>query len=310
MTVINQVADIQKLLADPFEVSDIEWRVQRSGVMQSGGGWAIVIPYVTNRAIQQRLDDVFNVDGWENVFTETNDKKGYLCGLKVRFGDTWVTKWDASEYTQVEPLKGAISGAMKRAGVQLGIGRYLYNLDEEFVKCTPCNGRSGAKHNYIKLKAKGQQSGVDAEWKTPALPEWAMPSAKAENYIKQIEEAKSLNELKAVFTNAYKYSSSFNRKDLVKKFTECKDKKKVELEAGELKAELEQYAKIEAWMQKSIKDLIYSASNQSVLAAQKDKLKQELLDKFHGQNEQASDLVELLKNAYESKLSTFKKVTQ
>ena len=43
-------------LKNCFPAEDIEWRVQRSG--KTGKGyWAVVLAYVTNRAIQQRLDD-------------------------------------------------------------------------------------------------------------------------------------------------------------------------------------------------------------------------------------------------------------
>lgn len=301
--------DISKLLTDPFEASDIEWRVQRSGP-SSSGGWAIVVAYVTNRAVQQRLDDVFGVDGWENTFTATPDGKGYLCGIKALFGDKWVTKWDASEYTNVEPLKGAISGAMKRAAVQFGVGRYLYNLDEQWLKCSPVNSRYDVKHNYIKIKAKGGQGGFDCEWITPELPNWARPSAKAENYIAQMESAETLDELKAAFQNAYKYASSFNRKDLVKSFTDVKDQKKYSLDTQEMKSELEHYKKVEEWLQKSIKDLIHSAPNESVLVSSKNKLKRELEDKFHGQPESCSELTELLKHAFTAKSQTFKQGNQ
>ena len=309
MTVSKNIEDLQKLLADPFEISDIEWRVQRSGTSKHGG-WAVVIAYVTNRAVQQRLDDVFGIDGWENVFSETNDKKGYMCGIKARFGERWITKWDASEYTNIEPLKGAISGAMKRAAVQFGIGRYLYNLEEEWVKCAPVNSRFDAKHNYIKLKIKGAQSGTDAEWVTPTLPEWARPSAKAENYTKGMEAATDLEQLKEVFKNAYKYASSFNRKDLVKSFTATKDRKKAELETGELKQEVEHYAKTEKWLLKSVNDLITTAANESVLNQQVNKLKKQLLDKFRGEEDVANDLIEHLKKSYETRLNTLKGITQ
>lgn len=224
--------DYGRLLSDPFEEHDIEWRVQRSGAMPSGGsGWAIVIAYVTNRAVQQRLDDVFGVEGWENVYQKSEDGKGYLCGLKVKFGDTWVTKWDGAEYTNVEPLKGALSGAMKRAAVQLGIGRYLYNIDEQWVECTPVNSRRDCQHNFINIKVKGQQSGFPAQWATPKLQWWALPSVKAEQLMERMSNSKDLNELRQAFADAHKYATSFNRSDLLKKFSAFKDERKSALEA-------------------------------------------------------------------------------
>ena len=52
-------------------------------------------------------------------------------------------KWDAAENTQVEAVKGGRSGAMKRAAVQWGIGRYLYNLEEGFAQTSLDKSRDG-----------------------------------------------------------------------------------------------------------------------------------------------------------------------
>ena len=56
---------IQRELQQPFGQNDLEWRVQQAG--QSGDRvWARIIAYVTNRAIQTRLDDTVGVFGWKN----------------------------------------------------------------------------------------------------------------------------------------------------------------------------------------------------------------------------------------------------
>ena len=46
---------IQAELAKPFAPEDLEWRLQRA---DKDGRWGIAVPYVTNRAIQNRLDEV------------------------------------------------------------------------------------------------------------------------------------------------------------------------------------------------------------------------------------------------------------
>ena len=154
--------DLGKRLSDPFEATDVEWRVQQSGMTKQNKAWVMVIPYITSRGVQQRLDDVFGVTGWKNEFKETNDGKGYLCGIsfKTKEGE-WITKWDGAEYTSIEALKGALSNSTKRAAVQLGIGRYLYHLDVEFAKCQPLENRyqvtDGATHISIPLK-KGDKN--------------------------------------------------------------------------------------------------------------------------------------------------------
>ncbi|ELN7608627.1 recombinase, partial [Salmonella enterica] len=49
--------DLNKFDA-PFNPEDIEWRIQQSGKTRDGKVWAMVLAYVTNRAIMKRLDDV------------------------------------------------------------------------------------------------------------------------------------------------------------------------------------------------------------------------------------------------------------
>lgn len=167
-----------KQLAAPFAAADVEWRVQSSGAKQSGEVWARVIAYITNRAIMERLDEVCGAAGWRNEFRhEANG--AVLCGISIRvaFGNgesEWVTKWDGAENTDIEAVKGGLSGAMKRAGYQWGIGRYLYQLEEGFARV------SATGTHYAKTK-----DGTPFKWDAPALPLWALPggSGKAEGSL-------------------------------------------------------------------------------------------------------------------------------
>ncbi|HAP1567968.1 TPA: recombinase [Escherichia coli] len=119
---------------EPFSPEDIEWRIQQSGKTRDGKVWAMVLAYVTNRAIMKRLDDVCGKAGWRNEYRDIPNNGGVECGISIKIDSEWVTKWDAAENTQVEAVKGGRSGAMKRAAVQWGIGRYLYNLEEGFAQ--------------------------------------------------------------------------------------------------------------------------------------------------------------------------------
>ncbi|GLC27716.1 Rad52/Rad22 family DNA repair protein [Roseisolibacter agri] len=154
-------------LRDPFAPADIEWRVQTAGE-KNGKPWARVLAYVTNRAIMERFDEVVGPENWQNVYKE-GPAGGVVCGLSVRVQRAdgtadWVTKWDGAENTDVEPVKGGLSNAMKRAAVQWGIGRYLYDLEEGWANVTE-NGRFSAK----------TKDGKWFKWEPPALPEWATP---------------------------------------------------------------------------------------------------------------------------------------
>ena len=113
----------------PFPSADIEWRVGR---VFTGGEKGSILSYITARGIQDRLDDVFGVDGWDVDFQVQKDV-GVLCTLTCRYDTKVFKKCDGASFTPFEPLKGGISSALKRAAVQLGIGRYLYDLPEVVV---------------------------------------------------------------------------------------------------------------------------------------------------------------------------------
>ena len=167
--------DLSKL-KDPFPAKDIEWRVQRSGV-KNGNPWAMVLAYVTNRAIMDRLDEVCGPGKWKNYF-ETGPNGGVLCGIAIKYDDEWVTKWDGADNTEVTTnkkldtdtnIKGGLSASMKRAGSQWGIGRYLYNLDTGFASVSD-KGRFNGK-----AKDKDKKD-VYFKWDAPSLPKWALPT--------------------------------------------------------------------------------------------------------------------------------------
>lgn len=125
---------IQAGLAMPFAPDDLEWRLQRVIETRELG---IAVPYVTNRAIMSRLDDVVGPENWYNDFKPwhgAGGKEAQLCGISIRFGDEWITKWDGAEDSDIEPVKGGLSDSMKRAAVQWGIGgRVLYSMDTVWV---------------------------------------------------------------------------------------------------------------------------------------------------------------------------------
>lgn len=124
---------IQAELAMPFAPEDLEWRLQRVIEAKELG---IAVPYVTNRAIMSRLDDVVGPENWYNDFKPwhgAGGKEAQLCGISIRYGDGFITKWDGAEDSDIEPIKGGLSDSMKRAAVQWGIGRVLYNMDVVFV---------------------------------------------------------------------------------------------------------------------------------------------------------------------------------
>lgn len=162
---------IKERLAAPFPAEDIEWRVSRT-FMQQSGPKAIVVAYLQNRAIMKRLDDVVGPENWENEFKPLHN--GVLCGIRIHFSDTKSRiKWDGADITNIEPTKGGVSSAMKRAAVEWGIGRYIYGLSEVFVEIKKDKPSSDAIHVY--QKAKGNTPEIKGYFAPPRLPKWALP---------------------------------------------------------------------------------------------------------------------------------------
>ncbi len=143
-------------LADEFKPNEIEWRIQRSG-SRDGKPWAKVVAYITNRAIMDRLDNICGPGNWKNEFTRWGEH-GVLCGISIYVNSEWVTKWDGAEETSIEAVKGGFSASMKRAAVQWGMGRYLYEWDESWAVFNE-KGKYSAKIDgqYHKWNPPGKQ---------------------------------------------------------------------------------------------------------------------------------------------------------
>ena len=143
--------DIINELSAHFEPHEIEWRVGSTTADKSKG---MMLAYVTNRAIMSRLDDVVGAENWKQSFRELH-QKGVICSLSIRFSENgeWITKEDGADLTNIEPTKGGLSDAMKRAAVQFGIGRYLYDSISEWVELK--DGKYPVtKPTSVKLKPK------------------------------------------------------------------------------------------------------------------------------------------------------------
>lgn len=145
-------------LSAPFGPDDLEWKIQSCGE-GNNGVWALIVPYVAARAIQTRLDDVFGIGNWSAEYRPiaAGKEDGFICRLSVWDGERWISREDGAPTTDIEPIKGGISGAFKRAAVLWGIGRYLYSLDTVFAEVGP-NGVN---------KARLPKGGKDFRWSVP-----------------------------------------------------------------------------------------------------------------------------------------------
>lgn len=118
-----------EILTSPLRADEIEWKVQASK-----NGKTLVAPYIDSRAVMNRFDAAFGPFGWQTTLREVQGGGGWLVGIGVRDGaGEWVWKWDGSGPSEIEPVKGGISGAMKRAATQWGVGRELYNYPKVYI---------------------------------------------------------------------------------------------------------------------------------------------------------------------------------
>lgn len=98
-------------------------------------GKALALPYLTARAVMDRLDQVLSPENWFDKF-ESLPNGSVRCSLSVRFSSEseWLTKCDVGSPSE-QPDEGdrdkaAHSDALKRAAVKFGVGRYLYSLPQ------------------------------------------------------------------------------------------------------------------------------------------------------------------------------------
>lgn len=158
-------------LSEPFAESEIDWKPQ---ALSGDKTRALAVPYVSARAVMDRLDQVFGPGGWQDDY-QTLDDGSAVCRLSVRIGGEWVTKTDVGGASdQKDPgdrRKASFSDALKRAGIKLGIARYLYALPKQWCDYD-------AKANAFKA--------------VPQLPAWALPwinDRQRETLVQLIEAA-------------------------------------------------------------------------------------------------------------------------
>src|SRR3954469_20673729 len=143
---------VHQARAAPFDLK--EWKFKPQVVT---GNRALALPYVDARVIQDRLDDVLGVAGWQGGY-ESRPDGSVVCRLRLRLGTEWITKVDvggpSEQPDEGDRRKAAFSDALKRASVKFGVGRYLYRLPSQWVDYDP------QRRQFVK---------------TPPLPAAALP---------------------------------------------------------------------------------------------------------------------------------------
>ena len=151
------VEALTRALSAPFDPAEVKFKPQ-----VVSGSRAMALAYVDARVIQDRLDDVLGVQGWQDDYQILEDGS-VMCKLRLRLGEEWVTKVDVGGQSEQsdggDRLKAAFSDALKRAAVKFGIGRYLYRLPAQWVDYDP------VKKQIVQV---------------PQLPAFAVPKSSAQ----------------------------------------------------------------------------------------------------------------------------------
>ena len=159
------VESISQALSAPFEAAEVKFK---PAVVS--GNRAMALAYVDARVIQDRLDEVLGVMGWQDSYKVLPDGS-VMCRLRLKIGDTWITKVDVGGQSEQpdggDRTKAAFSDALKRAAVKFGVGRYLYRLPSQW-----CDYDSH-KRQFVR---------------TPTLPASALPSRKKEEPAKPAKQ--------------------------------------------------------------------------------------------------------------------------
>lgn len=150
--------NILEKLKMPFDPNLVHWRVGSTTKDKSKG---MALAYIDSRDVMKRLDDVCGAD-WQCRYPFEG-----CCEIGIKVDGEWMWRSNGAGETSYEAEKGQYSDAFKRAAVMWGIGRYLYQL----------------KNNWVKITQQGK-SYVVAE--TPQLPVWATP----DGYMKFLENRK------------------------------------------------------------------------------------------------------------------------
>ncbi|HTU19984.1 MAG TPA: Rad52/Rad22 family DNA repair protein [Gemmataceae bacterium] len=131
----THVEELTEALAAPFDPREVRFKPAAVS-----GKRALALAYVDARVIQDRLDDVLGVTGWQDEY-ECLPDGSVVCRLRLRIGDEWITKMDVGGQSEQpdegDRRKAAFSDALKRAAVKFGIGRYLYRLPSQWVDYDP-----------------------------------------------------------------------------------------------------------------------------------------------------------------------------
>lgn len=198
-----------KKLEIPFAPHEIKYRILRAGIEYGTGDVeAYATAYIDSRSVISRLNWAVgranyrtkvrnaNFENTVEFYDKSKNKKdhrhefvaGFIASIEIKVNGEWICREDGSDITQIEKFKGGISSAKKRAGVDWGIGAYLYQLDDIRVK----TGDQNKYPNKGSFWNSQTNSKVWFSWKKPSLPLWAYPDPNSDALPYEIDEIEKM----------------------------------------------------------------------------------------------------------------------
>ena len=173
---LSEITEVLERPTPPKEVYWIAFGVKAKG-SSTTEGTATAIPYVTSGYVENTLDEAAGKFGWQSDLKQVS---GIMCmgvGIKDPESGEWLWRWDVGlEKSQDEHgSKSEVTGALKRAARQWGIGRDLKDYPKPRVACNIWIGNDKkVRHNsWITDPGQAVMSSKKAETKT----EEAQPTA-------------------------------------------------------------------------------------------------------------------------------------
>lgn len=124
----------------PLRADEVECRIDSA----SEKGITLVL-YKDARCDMKILDETVGAENWQR---EHYDCKGNLfCRVGIKCGEGWIWKADCGTESNVEKEKGEASDSFKRACVNWGIGRELYDAPWIFVPMIGDDGKPNYRFN-------------------------------------------------------------------------------------------------------------------------------------------------------------------
>lgn len=175
-----------------------QWKIQGFTKDKSK---AICVAYIDSRDAQSLLDEVCWPENWSSEFYEVKGK--LFCKIGIYINNQWVYKSDsgaleASDDVDIETTsKGESSDAFKRACVQWGIGRFLYDMDIQWIPADVYQANKYKLTEYINwFKGNSQWNNAPIRDDVPQIPKYAPKGKLLAEYIAEIKAEHDTNAIK------------------------------------------------------------------------------------------------------------------